>query len=190
MKTKMLLLSALICASNLSMAADTTTNLQTNLGSFVATGLSDFKFSGLGGLSIGFAWPVSPKVRMGIRQSFNISWIPYGNYDGEPTPGVKHDDSFEHQVTLLPSTYFSTTIDASDRISLDLSVGVGFLASSSMGVRSILPYPALGAGLQIALARYEQSSLCIRAGLDAMYMAFYDPKPMLLMPQVGISYIF
>jgi hypothetical protein len=172
-------------------AGDMQIHLQASGGGLLTSGLSDFTHSGAGGFSVGFIWPVSDYVRLGLRQTLNFSVMPYGDDDGEPSPGMRSDnDYFEKDLTILPSTSFLLKIDPTERLSLDLSLGVGLVASSELGIRSLIPYPAAGAGVELVMARYNGSSLRLRAQCDAVFMAFYRPQPVLFIPQVGLLYVF
>jgi hypothetical protein len=168
-------------------------HLQAGGGGLLTTGLSDFTHAGTGGFSVGLVWPVSDHVRLGLRQTLSFSVIPYGNNDGEPSPGERSDynpNYFEKNLTFLPSTSFLLKVDPTQRLSFDLSVGVGLVASSELGIRSLIPHPAAGAGVEFVLARYNGSSLRLRAQCDAVFMAFYHPQPLLFIPQAGLLYVF
>jgi hypothetical protein len=166
-------------------------HLQASGGGLLTSGLSDFTHSGAGGFSLGLLWPVSDHLRLGLRQTLSFSVIPYGDDDGEPSPGVRsEDDYFVKDLTILPSTSFLLKIDPTEMLSFDLSLGVGLVASSELGIRSLIPYPAAGAGVELIVARYNGSSLRLRAQCDAVFMAFYRPQPVLFIPQAGLLYVF
>ena len=171
-------LGALVLAlllGGIARAGEMQIHLQASGGDLLTTGLEEFTHGGAGGFSASFAWPVSDRVRLGLRQTLNISAMPFGE---------------ERNLAFLPFTAFLLKYDPVERMSMDLSLGVGLVASSELGFRSLLPHPAAGAGLELVLARYNGSSLRLRAQCDLVYMALQDPKPLLVIPQVGLLYAF
>ncbi len=191
MKTAVCTLVMLLVTGAPARAGELEIHLQAGGGGVLTSGLSDFTHSGAGGFTAGFVWRVSDRLRLGVRQSLAFSVIPYGDADGEPSPGVRGDgDYFEKRITLLPSTSFLLKVDPAGMLSLDVSLGVGLVASPELGVRSLIPYPVAGAGVELILARYNGSSLRLRAQCDAVFMVFYRPQPLLFIPQAGLLYVF
>lgn len=175
MKNALCTFVLLVMMGGAARAGDIQIHLQASGGGLLTSDLSDFTHSGAGGFSVGFVWPVSDHIRLGLRQTLNISVMPLDNEKG---------------LTFLPSTSFLLKIDPTERLSLDLSLGMGLVASSELGIRSLIPYPAAGAGVELVLARYNGSSLRLRAQCDAVFMAFYRSQPILFIPQAGLLYVF
>jgi hypothetical protein len=150
-------------------------HVQASGGGVLTDGLEEFTHSGAGGFSIGFVWPVSDYLQLGLRQNLNLSVM-----------------SFEEKkdLAVLPSTAFLLKVDAVGRLSLDLSLGVGLVASSELGTDSLIPHPVAGAGVELILARYNGSSLRLRVQCDAVFMAFRPSQPILFIPQAGLLYVF
>lgn len=175
MKSALCTFVLLVMMGGTARAGDMQIHLQAGGGGLLTTGLADFTHSGAGGFSLGFVWPVSDHVRLGFRQSLNLSVM-----------------SFDKQkdLTVLPSTAFLLKVDPTQRLSLDVSLGVGLVASPELGIDSLIPHLAAGAGVELILARYNGSSLRLRVQCDAVYLAFLPPRPVLFIPQVGLLYVF
>ena len=124
---------------------------------------------------MGFVWPVSDHLRLGLRQNLHLSVMSFEK---------------EKDLTVLPSTAFLLKVDPIGRLSLDLSLGAGLVASSELGTDSLIPHPVGGAGVELILAQYNGSSLRLRVQCDAVFMAARRSQPILLIPQAGLLYVF
>lgn len=175
MRSTLCTLAVILMIGGIARAGEMQIHVQASGGGVLTESLDEFTHGGAGGFSIGFVWPVSDYLRLGLRQNLNLSVISFGK---------------EKDLTVLPSTAFLLKVDPVERLSLDLSLGVGLVASSGLGKDSLLPHPVAGAGVELILARYNGSSLRLRVQCDAVFMALYESQPLLFIPQAGLLYVF
>lgn len=175
MRSTLCTLALILMVGGVCRAGEMQIHLQASGGGVLTDDLSEFTHSGAGGFSVGFVWPVSDHLRLGLRQNLHLSVMSFKQ---------------EKDLTVLPSTAFLLKIDPFGRLSLDLSLGVGLVVSSELGNDSLLPHPVAGAGVELILAQYNGSSLRLRVQCDAVFMALYEPQPILFIPQAGLLYVF
>lgn len=175
MRSTLCTLAMILMIGGVGRAGEMKIHVQASGGGVLTDGLSEFTHSGAGGFSVGFVWPVSDHVQLGLRQNLHLSVMSFEK---------------EKDLTILPSTAFLVKVDPIGRLSLDLSLGVGLVASSELGKDSLIPHPVAGAGAELILARYNGSSLRLRVQCDAVFMAFRQPQPILFIPQAGLLYVF
>jgi hypothetical protein len=65
--------------SSTARASEAQASLQIGGGPLFAAGLEELSVSGLGVIGIGATWPLSSSWRLGVRQEFAVTAIPYGN---------------------------------------------------------------------------------------------------------------
>ena len=175
MRSTICTLAMILMIGGVGRAGEMKVHLQASGGGLLTEGLDEFTHSGAGGFSVGFLWPVSDRLQLGLRQNLNLSVMSFNQ---------------EKDLTVLPSTAFQLKVDPVGRLSLDLSLGVGLVVSSELGNDSLLPHPVAGAGVELILAQYNGSSLRLRVQCDAVFMALYEPQPVLFIPQAGLLYSF
>jgi hypothetical protein len=175
MRSTVCILAVIMMTGGAARAGEMQIHVQASGGGVLTDSLEEFTHGGAGGFSIGFVWPVTDHLRLGLRQNLNLSVMSFGK---------------EKDLTVLPSTAFLLKVDPVERLSLDLCVGVGLVASSELGRDSLLPHPVAGAGVELILARYNGSSLRLRVQCDAIFMALYESQPLLFIPQAGLLYVF
>jgi len=175
MRSTVCTLAMILMIGGAARAGEMQIHVQAGGGGVLTDGLDEFTHGVAGGFSVGFVWPVSDRLRLGLRQNLNLSVMSFENKKG---------------LTVLPSTAFWLKVDPIERLSLDLSLGVGLVASSELGRDSLLPHPVAGAGVELILARYNGSSLRLRVQCDAVFMALYETRPLLFIPQAGLLYVF
>ena len=175
MRSSLCILALILMVGGVAQAGEMKIHLQASGGGVLTDDLSEFTHGGAGGFSVGLVWPVSDSLRLGLRQNLHLSVMSFQQ---------------EKDLTVLPSTAFLLKVDPVERLSLDLSLGVGLVVSSELGNDSLLPHPVAGAGVELILARYNGSSLRLRIQCDAVFMALYEPQPILFIPQAGLLYSF
>lgn len=175
MRSTVCTLAMILMIGGVARAGEMQIHVQASGGGVLTDGLSNFTHSGAGGFSIGFVWPVTDHLRLGLRQNLHLSVMSFDK---------------EKDLTVLPSTAFLLKVDPLGRLSLDLAVGMGLVASSELGTDSLIPHPVAGAGVELILAQYNGSSLRLRVQCDAVFMAFRPSQPILFIPQAGLLYVF
>lgn len=175
MRSTLCTLAMILMIGGSARAGDMQIHVQASGGGVLTDGLDEFTHSGAGGFSVGFVWPVTDHLRLGLRQTLSFSVVSFDE---------------EKNLTVLPSTAFLLKVDPVGRLSLDLSLGVGLVVSSELGNDSLLPHPVAGAGVELILAQYNGSSLRLRVQCDAVFMAFHQAQPVLFIPQAGLLYVF
>ncbi len=186
----LVLVLALPCAAQ---AGDARMEFQATTGYLAAPQLSDWQGDAMGGLSVCLDWPVLDELRLGLRLTFGMTAMPYGNADGEPLPGGRsayNPSYFASAMTFLPAAALSMGIPLGEAVSLDLALGLGLVSSSEMEFRSFLPNPVAGLGLGVYLGRSQFIDVGLRVQVDAMLMAWVEGTPVLLQPQVGLFLAF
>ena len=163
-------------------------DLSASGGGVAGYGYSDYEGSAAGGFAVQFTWPIVGRLRLGIRQSLAFSALPYGSNDGEPVIGERsgyNPDYLEESLTAFPLTTFVLGFGLTSWLELDASVGVGFIASSELSERSLIPRPACGVGINAHLVDVGSWALLLRLQADYLPEVF-DSAEGLFLPQLAV----
>jgi hypothetical protein len=157
-----------------------------------------FKGSGAWGGFIEWRWFVSSGLAFGLRETLTMSVVPYGANDNGPIIGERDCEEcynpsyYRYDLTMFQSLKATSRIDLCSVLAMDMSVGLGFIASYLYidHIIAALPSPVAGIGFEIPLVKGKQASLILRVSLDyELYLYGRESMGNFFFPQIGLAYV-
>ena len=146
----------------------------------------DWAGAGAGALSVRFTWGLPDEVtRLGVRQTFVLAGLPYGSCSGDITLGNGNTctgKSLRTGFTIAPLTTFVSEFRVAGWASIDLSAGIGWLASGESGSMARIPAFAGGVGAAFDLVRTDRFQVVARLQAD-----FLVGIEKVFLPQAGLA---
>ena len=156
----------------------------------------DFTAGVAGGPAIHLVWQLDPDLGLGLRVALYLADVPYGSTHGAARFGrTGYDPGLTNALTFVPTAALVVLRPLTSRLSLNLSIGFGWVGSSKLGVHSLKPRaPTVAVELDYALFDAGAGTLLLRLSNEfafAIDRAFFEDRmvdTVLYFPQLGVAW--